>query len=36
MKIDKRLLRPEPAIRDELVEQLTDLFTRWEAWKCQS
>jgi len=35
-KLDEKKLRPEPAIREDLREQLRDMFTRWELWKCQS
>jgi hypothetical protein len=35
MKLDTRLLRPEPDIRRDLEQQLTDILAKWELWKCQ-
>lgn len=27
--------RPEAMIRDDLRQQIYDMFVRWEMWKCQ-
>jgi hypothetical protein len=32
-KLNRKLLRTEGAIRDDLRQQLTDMNDRWESWK---
>ncbi len=35
-RFDFKAWRPEPVIREDLRQQLEEMFKRWEEWKCQS